>query len=297
MRRAAVFLALSGFLSAAHSTDLPSSNKSDEGSLCGGTIEAHCQATPGNRDRQGLLETWGFVSLPVYATGSRVAPNGIAFDPLFAIGGNFNIGLLPKKKLYLFIDANVWMQRAAPGVTNAAQGHFDFSKREFDFSPGIAWNYYGSFEARVSGYDYNNLNRGNSTTTPSGFNDGVLFENRFYFGNVDKYDVGRLSFLSVGYYPTKTMVGGNGETFSPGLFGHAYVTYGLPFLGAYLYGDFKYTGERAIKPRLLELDAGIALRPFEEARGVEMRFGSNVVADVHDKVSHNLIYGAVRLNY
>lgn len=59
------------------------------------------------------------------------------FDPLFAVNQSFNIGLLPDKKLYLFVDTNFWMQRPGAGITNPSQGNFDFSKREFDVNSGM----------------------------------------------------------------------------------------------------------------------------------------------------------------
>jgi len=139
------------------------------------------------------------------------------FDPLFAVNQSFNIGLLPDKKLYLFVDTNFWMQRPGAGITNPSQGNFDFSKREFDVNSGIAWNYSGAWEARVSVYALNNLNRGSSSASPSGFKDGVLLENRYYFGSADKYDIGRLSFLSLGFYPHQKLGGRQRRDISSGL--------------------------------------------------------------------------------
>jgi hypothetical protein len=284
-----------------HAAELSSSkqpsNSKKADSMCGGFYGAKCPPSGNDRHRSGRPEVWGFLDIPVYATGTRAAPNGVYFDPLFSLNGSFNIGLIPGKKLYLFADATMWMQRPGAGITNASQGNLDFSKREFDFNPGIAWNYAGSFEARISAYSMNNLNRGQSPTKPAGFKDGVLIENRYYFGTADKYDVGRLNFVSVGYYPTKGMVGGNGEEFHPGIFASAYLTYDLPVLNSYLYGDAKYTGERVIKPRLLEFDAGWALRPFERSKYVEFRLGSDLTADVQDRIAHDLLYGSVRLSY
>ena len=265
--------------------------------MCGGFFGAVCPPLGGDRYRFGKLDVWGFLDMPIYATGTRQAPNGVYFDPLFALGGSFNIGLLTDKKLYVFADTNVWMQRPGAGITNPSQGNLDFSKREFDFNAGVAWNYLGSLEVRVSAYALNNLNRGLSLASPVGFKDGVLIENRFYFGTADKYDVGRLNFVSLGYYPTKSMVGGNGEDFHPGLFARAYVTYDLPFLNSYLYADAKYTAERAVKPRLVEVDTGLALRPFDQFKNLELRFGSDLTTDLQDKVTRDLIYGAVRLGY
>lgn len=262
--------------------------------MCGGYYGADCPPLNAERTRLGKLEVWGFIELPVYATGTRMAPNGVYFDPLFVLSSNLNIGLLPDKKLHVFADASVWMQRPGVGITN---GNFDFSKRELDFTVGVAWQYFSSFELRVWAYALNNLNRGLSLATPTGYKDGIAVENRYYFGSADKYDVGRLSFVSAGYYPSKSLVGGNGEDFRPGMFARAYVTYDLPFLNSYLYGDAKVTAEQFVTPRLIELDAGWAARPFEQTKNLEFRLGADVTVDVVDGVTRELVYGSVRLAY
>src|SRR5580704_12152736 len=99
---------------------------------------------------------WGLVGLQGFAFGQQVAPNGLEFNPLFALGVDLNVWLWPSQRLYLFTESNFWGQRAAPGVTNPSQGAFDFSKREFDFNSGFAWNYVGPLEARVFAYSFNN---------------------------------------------------------------------------------------------------------------------------------------------
>jgi len=75
--------------------------------------------------------------------------------------------------------------KAGAAVTNGNQGSFDFSKREFDLTLGLAWNYYSALELRVLGYAFNNLNRGISPISPEGYNDGFGLENRYYFSNAD----------------------------------------------------------------------------------------------------------------
>lgn len=75
------------------------------------------------------------------------------------------------------------------------------------------------------------------------------------------------------------------------------MTYDLPFLNSYLYGDFKFTAQRTITPRLLEADAGWAIRPFEQMRNVEFRAGSSLTVDLQDHVTRDLLYGSVRLGY
>jgi hypothetical protein len=128
-----------------------------------------------------------------------------------------------EQHLYLFGDTRFWGQKAAPGITNSRQGSFDFSKREFDLDLGLAWNYHGTLEARAFAYSFNNLNRGLSTAQPSGFNDGVGLEQRWYVGGtysklgLEGFDVARATFLSVGYYPAKDMVDADGTLLNQGL--------------------------------------------------------------------------------
>src|SRR5262249_53454564 len=151
-------------------------------------------------------------------------------------------------------DSSFWGQRATPGVTNPSQGAFDFSKREFDFDGGLAWNYYGALEARAFAYSYNNLNRGMSPVAPKGYADGVGLENRSYLGpaypnlGTTAYDVTRANFVSAGFYPTKDMVDGNGGYFKTGPFVRAYLT--LDVLGPrlYLYTDLQGLGRKSFTP-------------------------------------------------
>jgi len=226
-----------------------------------------------------------------------MAPNGELFKPLFATGISLNIGLLPNKKLYTFIESRFWMQKAGEGITNPTQGKFDFSKRELDFNAGIAWNWWDRFETRASAYSGGNLNRGYSKTLPDGYKDGILIETRYYFGSANIYDVSRLSFVSLGYYPSKSLVGGNGEDFQPSLFARAHATFDIPLIRSYLYGDVQFAAERVLKPRLLEFDAGIATRPFSQMENVEFRLGDNLITDIQVNTARNIVYGAVRVVY
>jgi len=241
-------------------------------------------------------EVWGTVGVPIYITGSHMAPNGVPFKPLFSLDFDFNIGLLPQKELYLFAENRFWTQRAAPGITNPSQGKWDFSKREYDLQLGAAWTYFDAFEFRVSTYALNNLNRGVSLSGPYGFKDGILLENRYYLGNADIYDVGKLSFLSIGYYPAKGLVGGDGNEFHPGLFARAYLTYDLTPIRSYLYFDGQFIAEH-LKARLLEMDLGLAARPFVRFPNLEFRIGYDVTGDVQVDSTRNLVYGAIRILY
>ena len=130
-------------------------------------------------------EVWGDFGSSYYATGSHMAPNGVPFRPVFFSELNLNIGLLSRKRLYLFTEDTFWAQRASAAVTNSHQGSFDFSKREVDLHVGFAWNVFDRFELRASYYALNNLNRGTSEIRGTGLKDGTQVEGRYYFGPAD----------------------------------------------------------------------------------------------------------------
>lgn len=254
-------------------------------------------SAPEVRDKKA----WGLLGLNLYPFGDHVASNGVEFSQLFGLSLNFNLWLWHDERLYLFSDGSFWGQKPAPGITNANQGAFDFSKREFDLSGGVAWNYHTSWEARAFAYSFNNLNRGNSPVRPSGFNDGIGLENRYYLGDsyaylgTDLFDQPRVSFLSVGYFPTKSMVDGNGDQFRPGPFARAYLTFDLWKERCYIYGDAELICTQSFQPRLLNLDAGVALRPFETILGLEFRLGTQTMfnlggSDVETSVYVGVLY-------
>jgi hypothetical protein len=110
-------------------------------------------------------------------------------------------------------------------------------------------------------------------------------------------DVSRLSFISVGYYLTKSLVGGDGAEFHPGLFARGYATYDIPIVRSYVYGDVQFIAVRYAKPKLLELDAGFATRPFSQLENLEFRVGNDVTVDVESNTTRDLVYGAVRIGY
>jgi hypothetical protein len=241
-------------------------------------------------------ETWGVVGLPVYPTGNRMAPNGVSFRPILGVTGDLNLGLLPQKELYLFTDGTFWGQHSGGGVT---QSSVDFSKRELDSELGLAWNYVDLLELRASGYALNNLNRGLSTNNGSGGKQGVKLENRYYLNAPDPYDVGRLSFVSLGYFPTENLVGGNGASFRPGLFGRMYLAGDVPvsWFSSYLYAGQQITGQNGATPRLIDTDVGWAVRPLAGFQNLEFRVGYDLTADVQKHTARNVVYGAVRLAF
>jgi hypothetical protein len=244
-------------------------------------------------------EAWGEIGLPVYFASSHMAPNGEAFAPVFTVTSELNLGLLPHKQLYFFWDGAFWGQHSATGITNAKQGAFDFSKREMDSNLGLAWNYFDGFELRASVYALNNLNRGVSLVNPVGGKEGVILENRYNFATPDPYDVGRSSFVGIGYIPTENLVGDNGASFRPGPFVRAYLARDLPipWLRSYLYAGLQFTAEHTGLPRLFDSDVGWAVRPIAHWQNLEFRIGDDLSQDIVAAATRNLIYGAIRLDF
>lgn len=243
---------------------------------------------------------WGLAGLRIFGDGPKVAPNGNRYHPSFSIDLNVNFWLWQEQRLYLFSDLRFWGQRPEYSVTNGRDGGLGFSKRQLDLGGGVAWNYAGPWEARVSGYSYSNLNRGQNLVTPYGINDGALLENRYYLSaeyerlGQTGFDVTRAAFLSVGCYPTKEMVGNDGELFKPFLMARGYLTCDLGDWPCYAYADVTCISDRQVKPRLLLVDTGVAARLFPAARQWEVRLGGETTADVHTKTALNLWYIAAR---
>jgi hypothetical protein len=268
------------------------------------TVDHHCEhgdISSGDDPRSPLV--WGIAGLKGYAIDHQVAPNGLEYNALFTLDLNFNLWLWQSAGAYLFSDLQFWGQRATSGVTNPHQGAFDFSKREFDFNIGMAWNYYGNLELRAFGYSFNNLNRGMSPNLPAGYADGFGLENRLYLstqysrlGTAD-YDVARASFVSAGFYPTKDMVDAEGSPFQPGPFVRAYLTYDLLGAQCYVYTDAQLIGRRSCPPELVKFDAGVAARPFPCAPRLELRLGSYEFFDLHNPDLETSFYGQIRFLY
>jgi hypothetical protein len=252
---------------------------------------------------QVVPNVWGVAGLRGAVAGEKVAPNGWTYDPVFTLDLDFNLMLLPRHLVYLYFDSRFWAQRAAPGITNERQGAFDFSKRQFDLTGGLAWNYWERAEARAFAYSSNNLNRGWSPTQPEDFKDGLGLENRWYLNayydvlGTREFDVARAAFVSMGYLPTKELVGGDGEPFEPGLFFRAYLTYEMPNLRSYLYADVGLYFTDHLQAKLLNTDVGIAVRPFVRAPRLEFRANLEGMHDLDVGESRNLGELAVRVVY
>jgi hypothetical protein len=243
---------------------------------------------------------WGVVGLRGIFDGPKIAPNGEEYHPNFSIDLDFNFWLWRSQGLYVFADARFWGEKPEDGVTNERDGFVGTSKRQFDLSGGAAWNYAGSWELRGFGYSESNLNRGTSNIIPSGVVDGSGVENRYYLSpeytklGQSGFDVTQASFLSIGYYPSKTMVGNDGQPFTPGLLLRAYLTCNLWELPAYAYADTQYIGEHGVEAKLLLFDVGLAARPFSACRQCEFRIGAENTADLQVRDLYSLWYASVR---
>jgi hypothetical protein len=243
---------------------------------------------------------WGLGGLRVIPAGPKVAPNGEEYHPNFSMDLDLNCWLWRSQRFYLFGDARFWGEKPENGVTNGRDGFMGTSKRQFDLSGGAAWNYAGPWEARAFGYSLSNLNRGDSRVTPSGINDGCGLENRYYLSpeyarlGQTGFDVSRADFLSVGYYPSKEMVGNDGQLFKPGLMLRAYLTCDLREWPVYAFGDATFIGERSLRAKLLLFDVGFAARPFRPCRQCEFRLGVENTADFQVGNVQSLWYASIR---
>jgi hypothetical protein len=247
------------------------------------------------------VNAWGIAGVRGFPFGQQVAPNGLEFNQLFTLDLDFNLMIWSAEKVYLFADTRFWGQKPGAGVTNSNQGIFDFSKREFDLDLGAGWNYWEALEARVFAYSLNNLNRGKSLGSPSGFNDGIGLENRYYIDptyadlGTEAFDQGRATFVSLGGYPTKDLVDGAGLTFKPGLFARAYLTFDLwKERCCYLYLDTQLITRRTMQAKLLDFEGGIAIRPWLSHPRLEFRVGSENNYDMQWGELETSMYGAIR---
>jgi hypothetical protein len=257
-------------------------------------------AGPGPAEKPSWQTAWGLVGLHVIPEGPKTAPNGVEYHPNFTLDLDINLWLWRSQGLYLFGDARFWGEKPENGVTNGRDGFVGTSKREFDLWGGAAWNYYGPWEFRAFGYSDSNLNRGASEITPSGVIDGFGIENRYYLSREyaklgqTGYDVTRADFLSIGYYPSKNMIGNDGQVFTPGLLLRAYLTCDLWSPSYYAFADAQFIGERGVQPKLLLFDLGAAGRPFHACQQCEFRLGVESTGDFQVHTVQNLWYVSVR---
>lgn len=236
---------------------------------------------------------WGIAEMDGYL-GQRMAPNGWLYHPDYGVNLDFNIWLWPSKGLYLYDESLFWMGTTHEGL--------NFTKRELDFDIGVAWNYYDRLEARVFGYSQNNLNRGLSPAGSSGFNDGLGLENRYYLNPIyyalgtSDYDLAKATFVSIGYFPTKTLTGADGKQFRPALFARAYLIWDIVKESCYVFADIALITEREpFNAKLLDTNIGAALRPFRQVPRLEFRAGCLDVWDM--QVGNARPVGYINMRY
>lgn len=239
-------------------------------------------------------QTWGNAGIDLFPIGQKMAPNGVPYDPLFALDLLLNIALTRDREVYIFAKSRFWAQKPDNGITNDSQGAFDFSKRQFDLDVGLAWNFYGRLEARAYLFSDNNINRGQSPERPAGYNDGFGIECRCYLASTD-FDRGLYRFAGVGYMPTKDLVGADGELFKPGFYATANLAYDFMPQRFYAYLNADWISERYVKPKLLIADPGVALRPFAHCPNLEFRIGVESTIDLELAFTRSLLYGNVRI--
>jgi hypothetical protein len=224
---------------------------------------------------------WGNASIGVYPFDSRiVAPNGRVYTPIGRLGFDLNIG---NDSIYVFDENVLLLQKATPGVTNADQGNFDFSKREYDFKVGLAARPFADkhIEFRFWGTALNNLNRGGSATVPQNYNDGTAGEGRYYFSGKRLW-----GYLSGGYYLTGTLVEPNGQPFRPRIFGGANLNYNLLEVPQKLYAFTDIT----VINHFGHFEGGLAYRPLRNLPDTEVRFSGSKYLDLYGKSTVNTAF-------
>lgn len=112
----------------------------------------------------------------IYFYGNRVAPNLVPYAPLLSIGTKdklFLIGDVDSPKLSLNLDMVFYFERKYGNKIFTSHDGLAGTKREFDLTIGASYYITKKLDFHVETYGFNNLNRGNSSTLPSGFKDGV----------------------------------------------------------------------------------------------------------------------------
>jgi hypothetical protein len=239
---------------------------------------------------------WGVMGFRGFYSGQKEAPNGVRYHPLFSLDVDINVAITKDRSFYVFMLTRFWGQSAADGVGNPHQGAFDFSKRQWDLTIGGAWNYYDALELRAFGYSYNNLNRGKWLDQSYGYNDGFGLENRYYFAGTN-FDRGIYNYVAAGFYPSKTLVDLEGNEFNPGWYLSASMNVGIWEDFAYGYCVTQLTAQKSGQPKLLYLDAGIAVRPFVVYPALEVRAGAENTYDLEYNIWLPTWYFSLRFGF
>jgi len=118
--------------------------------------------------------------LKVYLRGTRVAPNLVPYKPLLSSGLKFNLYLTPKC-LFLTYFEFFFQRKEDVALFNSHDG-LAGTKREFDLYVGLQYYLTPKTYLYAVSFGRNNLNRGESLTSPAGFKDGyyIGFGYKFY---------------------------------------------------------------------------------------------------------------------
>ncbi|MGD0280849.1 MAG: DUF2442 domain-containing protein [Dissulfurispiraceae bacterium] len=227
------------------------------------------------RVKSVYAEVWGDSHVGIYPfKSSIVAPNGLLYNPLAHIGLSLNIG---SDNIYIFDENTLFLAKPDPGLTtNSSQGSFDFTKREVDFKIGLAAKPFDNkhLEFRLWEYALNNLNRGNDPNRPSGFNDGLAAETRYYFIGEKAW-----GYLNGGYYFTKELMAPNGVAFKPGIFAGGELNYNLLEAPGKLYAFSDVT----VVNLFGRFELGVAYRPLLSLPDTEVRLSGSRYLDLNEK--------------
>ncbi|MGC8677449.1 MAG: hypothetical protein ACP5UF_04440 [Hydrogenobaculum sp.] len=85
----------------------------------------------------------------------------------------FLIGDVNNPKLALNLDMRFYFERKYGNKIFTSHDGLAGTKREFDLTVGFMYYLTKNLDFHVETHGFNNLNRGNSSTLPSGFKDGV----------------------------------------------------------------------------------------------------------------------------
>ena len=112
----------------------------------------------------------------IFLSGSRIAPNLLTYKPMlgFMWSNEFAItGSIDHPGLSLLTDMDFYFARkAGVGYLNSHDG-LGGTKRELDLRYGLVYSFSPKVRMTVQSYGFNNLNRGTSSTQPTGFKDGL----------------------------------------------------------------------------------------------------------------------------
>lgn len=120
----------------------------------------------------------------LYFSGERVAPNLLGYRPVLGFDWRYEMYFMGTElhpRLSFFANTQFWFAKKANVRLFNSHDGIGATKRELYLNYGV--NYFMTHKTTLylETYAYNNLNRGNSETDPSGFRDGFDFGVRYRF--------------------------------------------------------------------------------------------------------------------